>query len=158
MKYLITGVITDRWSSGLRHSLGKRAIERFGGSNPSLSAKNMKRYLLYLIRWQLSTPILAPIMFLMSASNPLIAASIANLIGGLIFFWIDKIIFMTGSPFSMWEVKEDVVCSDCGKKSRGYRLVKAKKYNKIKEDKPKFRCEICSKEKSKELKSKGINH
>ena len=118
----------------------------------------MTRYFLYLIRWQLSTPILAPIMFLMGTYSPFLAASVANLIGGLIFFWIDKIIFKNGSPFSIWQIKENVKCVDCGKECRGYRLVKAKKYNKIKEEKPKFRCERCSTIKSEELKSQGIEH
>jgi hypothetical protein len=45
-----------------------------------------KRYAVYLIRWQLSTPILAPIMAMLPGVNAWISASIANLIGGLIFF------------------------------------------------------------------------
>lgn len=52
----------------------------------------MKKYLLYLLRWQLSTPILALILYLLHI-NELIETIIANLIGGLIFFWIDKWIF-----------------------------------------------------------------
>lgn len=53
-----------------------------------------KKYILYLVRWQLSTPILALCMFLLTAyTDELGAAIIANLIGGLIFFWIDKLIF-----------------------------------------------------------------
>lgn len=58
----------------------------------------MKRYLLYLARWQASGVVLAPVLALMT-QNPLwqpevISATIvANLIGGAIFFWIDRIIF-----------------------------------------------------------------
>ena len=52
----------------------------------------IKKYLLYLLRWQLSTPILALILYLLH-TNELIETIIANLIGGLIFFWIDKLIF-----------------------------------------------------------------
>jgi hypothetical protein len=60
------------------------------------------KYALYLIRWQLSTPILAPIVAyykhsasLFGTSEDWIAATIANVIGGLIFFWIDRFIFQT---------------------------------------------------------------
>ena len=53
----------------------------------------MKKFLLYLLRWQLSTPILALILFLMKDWNYFIATIIANLIGGIIFFWVDRWIF-----------------------------------------------------------------
>jgi len=52
----------------------------------------MKRFLLYLLRWQLSTPILALVLHLLD-TNEIIETIIANLIGGIIFFWIDKLIF-----------------------------------------------------------------
>ena len=52
----------------------------------------MKRYILYLIRWQLSTPILALVLYLLN-TNELIETIIANLIGGMIFYWVDKKIF-----------------------------------------------------------------
>ena len=52
----------------------------------------MKRFLLYLFRWQLSTPILALVLHLLD-TNEIIETIIANLIGGIIFFWIDKLIF-----------------------------------------------------------------
>jgi len=56
--------------------------------------KLLKQYLLYLIRWQLSTPILALVMYLFHPQQiEWIPSIIANLIGGLIFFWIDKLIF-----------------------------------------------------------------
>lgn len=51
-----------------------------------------KKYLLYLLRWEASSPILAIILYLLH-TNELIETIIANLIGGLIFFWIDKLIF-----------------------------------------------------------------
>lgn len=53
----------------------------------------IKKYILYLIRWQLSTPILALVISILENCNYLISTVIANLIGGLIFFWIDKLIF-----------------------------------------------------------------
>lgn len=52
----------------------------------------MKRFLLYLIRWQCSTPILAICLNLLGFSV-LVNTIIANLIGGCIFFGIDKLIF-----------------------------------------------------------------
>jgi len=52
----------------------------------------MKKFILYLIRWQLSTPILAICMQWLEF-NTVVKTIIANLIGGMIFFWIDKYIF-----------------------------------------------------------------
>lgn len=52
----------------------------------------MKRYLLYLLRWQFSTPILAICLNLLNFST-VINTIIANLIGGMIFYWVDKLIF-----------------------------------------------------------------
>lgn len=53
----------------------------------------LKKYMLYLIRWQLSTPILAIVLKIFSKCDIIISTILANLIGGLIFFWVDKIIF-----------------------------------------------------------------
>jgi small-conductance mechanosensitive channel len=47
---------------------------------------NFKRYALYLLRWQASTPILAGVGILLAAMGQLVAAIVANLIGGLVFF------------------------------------------------------------------------
>ena len=52
----------------------------------------MKRFLLYLLRWQLSTPILALCLSKLNFSVG-INTIIANLIGGIIFYFIDKRIF-----------------------------------------------------------------
>lgn len=49
---------------------------------------------MYLIRWQLSTPLLALITYLLVEDcGSIITAVIANLIGGLLFYKIDKQIF-----------------------------------------------------------------
>lgn len=54
----------------------------------------MKRLLLYLLRWQCSTPILAVITsLLVDKVGSIWTAIIANFIGGLIFYKIDKKIF-----------------------------------------------------------------
>lgn len=56
----------------------------------------MKRFFLYLGRWQLSGIVLAPVLYLLTDVNPMEsvgATIIANLIGGAIFYWVDKRIF-----------------------------------------------------------------
>ena len=124
---------------------------------------NYKRYVLYLIRWQLSTPILAPIVAIFKHSSSIfgtredwIAASIANFIGGLIFFWVDSFIFTSRSLESSWEVKENVKCADCDKLCRGYRLVKTGNYDRQKDKNPEFRCEEHSKKKTTKLRKMGV--
>ena len=52
----------------------------------------MKKYILYLLRWQLSSPILAICLCYLKLGT-ILNTIIANLIGGLIFFWVDKLIF-----------------------------------------------------------------
>ncbi len=124
---------------------------------------NFKRYFLYLIRWQLSTPLLAPIVAYFKHSSSIfgsredwIAATIANLIGGLIFFWVDSFIFTSHALDTQWEIKENVRCVDCGKLCRGYRLVKTNNYDRLKVKYPEFRCEEHSKKKAKKLQKLGI--
>jgi DNA-directed RNA polymerase subunit RPC12/RpoP len=122
----------------------------------------VRRYLLYLIRWQLSTPILAPVIALFKHSPSLfgtredwIGAAIANLIGGLIFFWVDRFIFTSEKLGTVWQIHENVACVECGKTARGYRLVKTEGYDKTKSA-PQFRCEECSLKKSETLRKKGV--
>ena len=119
---------------------------------------NPKRYVIYLIRWQLSTPILAGVLALLGGLGALTATIIANLIGGLIFFWVDRFIFTSETLATQWEVREEVRCVDCGTVARGYRLVRAKDYDRSGDPAPEFRCEECSKKKSEELRKKGIRH
>lgn len=54
--------------------------------------KYLKRLSLYLLRWQLSTPILFICVSFLPFSN-LPKTIIANLIGGVIFFPVDRWIF-----------------------------------------------------------------
>ena len=119
---------------------------------------NIKRYGLYLIRWQLSTPILAGVLYLLAGLGALTATIIANLIGGLLFFWVDRFIFTSQALAAQCEVREEVRCVDCGTVARGYRLVRAKDYDRTDDPKPEFRCEACSKKKSEELKRRGVEH
>lgn len=126
---------------------------------------NFKRYSLYLIRWQLSTPLLAPIVAYFKHSSSVfgtredwIAATIANLIGGLIFFWVDSFIFTSRTLAAQWEIRDNINCHDCKKSARGYRLIKTLNYDRTKDPNPQFRCEMCSKRKSQVLRSSGIMH
>ncbi|QSZ68175.1 hypothetical protein RJ40_12060 [Methanofollis aquaemaris] len=118
---------------------------------------NFKRYGLYLIRWQLSTPLLAGVLILLSTMDPITATVIANLIGGLIFFWVDRFIFTSKALAAQWEVKENIRCVDCGKVCRGYRLVKTTNYDKTDDNTPEFRCETCSQKKTEELRERGVD-
>ncbi|MGI6168998.1 MAG: hypothetical protein ACOYI4_04680 [Christensenellales bacterium] len=113
----------------------------------------VKKYLLYLLRWQLSTPILAVVISLLPVANEWISVVVANLIGGLIFFWVDTMIFKQRMLFDVWSVQEDIHCADCGVFCRGYRLVKAKGYDRSRDENPEFRCEECSKRKHEEMRS-----
>ena len=55
--------------------------------------KTICQYFLYLLRWQLSTPILAGAILILPFLSPFWQAVVANLIGGVIFFWVDRLIF-----------------------------------------------------------------
>ncbi|MBA4417805.1 MAG: hypothetical protein C0392_07835 [Syntrophus sp. (in: bacteria)] len=117
---------------------------------------NWKRYGLYLLRWQLSTPILAGALFALSRVDRITATIIANLAGGLIFFWVDRFIFMSQHLSVQWEVRDAVTCIDCGRKARGYRIIRAKKYDKASDMDPEYRCEECSMKKTDDLRQRGI--
>ena len=54
------------------------------------------RFLLYLIRWQLSTPVLFLCLWWLADANTWVATITANLIGGAIFYWVDKWIMRRG--------------------------------------------------------------
>jgi len=62
--------------------------------NKNKNKETIKKYFFYLIRWQLSTPILYIVLSTLEINSQLIKTVIANLIGGLIFFWVDKFIFI----------------------------------------------------------------
>jgi len=111
-----------------------------------------RRFLLYLIRWQLSTPILW--LVVRNLGVGIWSTIIANLIGGAIFFWVDRFIF-TSSAIEMWHFKEKGICDNCGKEASLWRLVLAPGYDR-RNAPPKFLCLECSKKKTDELRKKGI--
>ncbi len=115
-----------------------------------------KRYLLYIARWQLSTPILAAVLILLASFNKWTATVIANFIGALIFFWVDRAIFTYKLRRPLWEVEEDVVCADCGAVGTGLRIVKSPNYDRLKDPAPQFRCAPCSERKRQELRARGV--
>lgn len=117
---------------------------------------NIKRYVLYLARWQLSTPILAVCIKWFASIGTAWSTVIANFIGGLIFFWVDKFIFQSEKLAAAWQVKESIGCVDCGTVTRGYRLVKSAGYDKSHDEHPEFRCEKCSSIKAQQLKGRGV--
>jgi hypothetical protein len=70
-----------------------------------------RQFAFYLLRWQMSTPILWLVVSQLGAG--LGATIAANLIGGAIFFWIDRIIF-GGRMNIEWELLANGACTDCG--------------------------------------------
>jgi len=112
---------------------------------------NLKKFLLYLFRWQLSTPILW--LVIRNLGTDLTATIIANLIGGSIFFWVDKIIFKSNYT-EIWYLKNGN-CDKCHQTGELYRLVRAKNYDRTNAQ-PKFFCAKCSQEKLKELNIKNV--
>lgn len=113
-----------------------------------------RKYVLYLLRWQLSTPVLAVVLIWLGDVNTILATVLANLIGGLIFFWVDKFIFRSLSSSPMWEIRDDIVCSGCGKAGRGYRITEWLGYDRKQDRHPEFRCEDCKDAKMREVSRK----
>ena len=124
----------------------------------------LKKFILYALRWQLSTPILAPVLIYCNGVfsndtniNFIIATVLANFIGSCIFFWVDKFIFRTKLKNPLWEIQANADCFDCGKKNcRCYRLVKARNYDRMDDKQPEFRCEVCSEKRTKQLRERGV--
>jgi len=113
---------------------------------------NFRRFILYLIRWQLSTPILW--LVVRKLGTGIWSTAIANLIGGAIFFWVDRFIF-TSEAIEVWHMKEGT-CDKCQAHSHLWRLVQAVGYDRS-NAKPVFLCMKCSREKIDELKGRGIS-
>jgi DNA-directed RNA polymerase subunit RPC12/RpoP len=121
----------------------------------------MVKFFLYLFRWQLSTLILAPSVAYFKHSPSIwgtkedwIAAIIANLIGGCIFFWVDRFIFKS-KTVEKWEILKKGHCFDCGKEESVGRLVLAPGgYDRSDDAEPEYRCRECSAKKLEDLQKK----
>ncbi|MDD4910510.1 MAG: hypothetical protein PHR44_07545 [Candidatus Omnitrophica bacterium] len=112
----------------------------------------VRKFLLYLLRWQLSTPILWLVVRHLGVG--IASTVIANLIGGAIFFWVDRFIF-TSKAVEMWHFKEKGICDNCGAETALWRLVLAPNYDKRNAE-AKFFCMKCSKQRTDELRRRGI--
>lgn len=111
----------------------------------------LREYIFYLIRWQLSTPILAWCIVYFGSLGSGWSTVLANLIGGLLFFWVDKfLIFRNKTTTEIWEVLHDKECYRCNKIGRVYRLVKKDKYDKTVST-PVYLCEQCSDKKYRKI-------
>jgi hypothetical protein len=116
----------------------------------------MVRFLFYVARWQLSTPILWLVVSNLGAG--LQATILANLIGASIFFWVDRFIFGTKAE-AIWEVLREDECADCGDIGIVRRLVLAPgagavhphSYDRRDDAHPKYLCPACSAKKLKLL-------
>jgi hypothetical protein len=111
-----------------------------------------KKLILYIFRWELSTPILWGVLYLVG--NGIGGTILANFVGALIFFWVDRFIFTSGAV-EVWNFKDKGICDKCGAEESLWRLVRAQNYDKSNSE-PKFLCMKCSKEKTDELRRKGI--
>jgi hypothetical protein len=111
----------------------------------------IKRLGLYLCRWQLSSIILFPCVYYIT--DKLWATIIANFVGGLIFFYIDKFIF-TSKVLGVeeWHVLNYGNCGECGTSGRLYRLVRTKGYDRS-NAKPVYLCKSCSSKKAETIRN-----
>lgn len=111
-------------------------------------------------RWQISNLILSPAISLFNGTaiwgtpTSWLSASVANLVGGAIFFWVDRFIFTSGAV-EVWNFKDYGICDQCGEEESLWRLVRAQNYNKT-NSVPVFLCMKCSKKKTDELRKRGI--
>jgi hypothetical protein len=128
------------------------------------------KFALYLARWQASSLVLAPVIAIVNALftpnvdwntvawfGTLISwtgAISANLIGGCIFYWVDKFIF-TSAAVEMWHFIPEGNCDECGNRTELWRLTLAPGYDK-RTDEPKYLCMACSKKQTDKLRAKGI--
>jgi len=113
------------------------------------------KFLLYVGRWQLSTPILWVVVSRLGTGIE--ATIIANLVGASIFFWIDKVIFRSRTQVA-WEVLNDAECADCGIRGRLHRLILAPGasstvYDRREDPNPEYRCASCRDGKLESLRS-----
>jgi hypothetical protein len=113
-----------------------------------------KKFLFYLLRWQMSTPVLW--LVVRSLGPGLEATVLANLIGGSIFFWVDRLIFRNRFHVE-WEVQPEGTCSDCGSIEKVRRLTFAPAaqgfYDKREDARPEYRCPACSEDKIRQLRA-----
>jgi hypothetical protein len=104
----------------------------------SMTHQNMKKYGLYLLRWQLSTPILAGALYVLTFLDTLSATIVANLLGGLIFFWVDRYIFASNQLKGQLKMKSSIVNADCAREMRARNDSKTEACSRITDGHPNF--------------------
>ena len=149
------------FKSEIVESLEKKLIEKSTSGKYSKYYGTGVRLLLYLLRWQLTTLVVAPVIAyrlnsgsIFGSSQEWFATSMANIVGGLIFFWVDKFIFKN-QTIEHWDSIRSGVCYDCGKSGFVRRLVYIPgKYDRRDDKSPQYRCSSCSRKKLKEVRSR----
>jgi hypothetical protein len=116
----------------------------------------MTRYLLYLVRWQFCAPVLALVIWLVHLPT-LRQTVVANPIGGLIFFRVDRFMFRSRSVerFEQWETRIGA-CHHCGSYGALQRPIRAPGYDKRDDRVPQYRCPACLARKAEEVEGRGI--
>ena len=146
-----------------------RGGRRFESSLPDHNYTDLWRivikFILYLVRWQLSTIVMTPVIATIKNSPSIwgtkedwIAVIVANLVGGAIFFWVDRFIFKS-KAIEKWEILKKGRCHDCDKIDLVRRLVLAPGgYDRTNDTNPEYRCKECSEKKLLQLKRKKAIH
>jgi hypothetical protein len=70
-------------------------------------------------------PTLAEPGIILASMGQIVAAVVANLIGGLLVFRVDQFIFSSQSLAAQPEVRRNITCMNCGKIPRGHLLVRS---------------------------------
>jgi len=150
--FIFKSKTVEDWENKLIQKVGKGRFGKYVG--------DVMRLLLYLIRWQLTTLVVAPVIsYSLNSGNAgsaqeWFATSMANIAGGLIFFWVDRFIFQS-KTVEDWEVIKSGKCHDCGKTGLVRRLVHIPdKYDRRDDPNPEYRCKKCSKIKLKNIKDR----
>lgn len=125
---------------------------------------NLKSWIIYVFgRWILLSGIAGALMqYLLSDMLKIhtIPAFLLNqFILANVFWFIDKAIFkgyFSIPHITLWQIEKNVKCADCGAVGEGYRVVKAKNYDRLNDPEPEFRCPTCRERKLEELRKRGI--
>lgn len=116
----------------------------------------MVKYLLYVLRWVvLAVPgalFFNKVREFLGIENVYTAMVISQAVMGAMVFFLDRLIFTSGAVPVPWEVKPNVICTDCGREDKCYRVPNAKCCQ-IKEHagSPGFRCKQCALKKMQQI-------
>ena len=151
-RFIFKSKTVESWEKKIIGKSGRGSLSKYFGDG--------MRLLLYLIRWQLTTLIVAPVISYSlnsgnaGSSQEWFATSMANVVGGLVFYWVDRFIFRS-KAVENWEILKYGKCYDCGRSGNVKRLVYIPgKYDRRDDPTPQYRCRKCSKVKLKKVKNK----